>query len=206
MQTEEEIFIPGELGEIQAKVLPVSDSSVLALVCHPHPLHQGTMDNKVVVTMVKAFAKLGFSTVRFNYRGVGKSDGAYGDITGEVADCERVLEYVKSHYKPQKVILAGFSFGAFVAAKTCCLHGGDLLISIAPSVVNMPYAQLANLSLPWQVVHGDADEVVSYAKSLEFFENKSNVEYITFKETGHFFHGKLVELANTVSEYVNSKI
>ena len=203
MLKEELILIDGPCGPLETKI-SIDRHDTLALVCHPHPQHGGTMDNKVVSTIVKAFKKCSINTVRFNYRGVGQSLGSYGDVIGEIDDAKAVLSHCHKHYAPKKIILAGFSFGAFIAAKIAMLEQTSMLISIAPSVVNMNYEEIVDVNCPWLVVHGTSDEVVPFNASCSHFEKKQNVNFVEFKDTTHFFHGKLVDLSETVSAYVNS--
>ncbi len=120
------ILIEGEAGQLELLTTSPDDQSTqnkgVAIICHPHPLHQGTMNNKVVHTLSKAFHNKGLYTVRFNYRGVGKSEGSYGDSIGEVADLLSVLKWVDSVLDSPAIYLAGFSFGAFIAARGAALH------------------------------------------------------------------------------------
>lgn len=153
-----DLIINGPAGELEAILQqPIQvNYSHIGIVCHPHPLQEGTMNNKVVVTIAKAFNLMGFPSVRFNYRGVGRSAGEYGNIVGEVDDCLAVVAWVKQQWPQARLYLAGFSFGAYIAAKTATEVGADWLISIAPAVERMPYQDLASISCPWLVIQGEA--------------------------------------------------
>lgn len=201
------ILIKGEAGQLELLTTSPDDQSTqnpsVAIICHPHPLHQGTMNNKVVYTLSKAFHNKGLYTVRFNYRGVGKSEGTYGDSIGEVADLLSVLKWVDAVLDKPSIYLAGFSFGAFIAARGAALHDCKQLYSIAPAVTNQPYETLSTVDCPWIVVQGENDEVIGPQKVYEWFEraHKPNMQLIRFAQTSHFFHGKLVELRDTVEQY-----
>lgn len=196
----QELFIAGPAGELQAIVHKVDDQvSRVAIICHPDPLQEGTMDNKVVTTLARAFNALGLVAIRFNYRGVGQSAGTFGKIAGEVADCLAVVNWAKQQWPQAQLCLAGFSFGAYIAAEVASTVDVVQLISVAPSVERMPYAALPKVSCPWLVIQGEEDEVVSPQAVYAWFARlDANKTLIKFPHTGHFFHGKLIDLQNTI--------
>lgn len=208
---ESHIFITGEAGHLELLTTspenPSTQNKGVAIVCHPHPLHQGTMNNKVVHTLSKAFHNKGLYTVRFNYRGVGKSEGAYGNSIGEVADLLSVLKWVDSVLDNPAIWLAGFSFGAYIAARGASLHACNQLYSIAPAVTNQPYETLSKVACPWIVVQGEKDEVIAPEKVYQWFDNTQtpNMQLIKCPDTSHFFHGQLVNLRQIVeSHFISS--
>ena len=204
----QEMDIPGPEGALEAVVHLPDDPSYerFAIVCHPHPLQEGNMQHKVVTTMVKAFNAEGIPCVRFNFRGVGKSAGTFGHIAGEVADCMSVVAWVQQQWPNARLYFAGFSFGAYVAAEAASkVANTQILITIAPSVERMPYYDLPNLSCPWLVVQGENDEIVDPQAVYAWFDQlQANKTMRKFSETGHFFHGKLIELQTILQSFVNS--
>lgn len=198
-----EIIIDGPVGALEAVVhLPAdADFSRFGIICHPHPLQEGTMHNKVITTVAKTFVAIGIPCVRFNYRGVGNSAGNYGNVSGEVADCMAVVEWVKQQWPHAELYLAGFSFGAYIAAEVASKVVTKHLVSIAPAVERMPYYELPYLSCPWLVIQGEADEVVTPQAVYTWFEQlQANKTLIKFPDTGHFFHGKLLDLQQVITE------
>ena len=177
------------------------------VICHPNPLHQGTMDNKVVSTLARAAEQLGLASVRFNFRGVGQSAGEYGDLVGEQADLQAVLAWVAAALPGVPVVLAGFSFGSYIAAMVArhvTLRG---LISIAPPINMYEFSGLDRISCPWLVVMGEADEIVPFATVAEWASAPpAPLTWVTFPEVGHFFHGHLIELREQVMTWMRSHV
>lgn len=201
-EKEAHFLIDGEQGHLELLTTsPDNASNGVAVICHPHPLHQGTMTNKVVHTLSRAFHNQGLHTVRFNFRGVGKSEGTFGHSIGEVADLMSVLKWVDTVLHKPKPWLAGFSFGAYIAAKGAMQHSCQQLYSIAPAVNHQPYDDLV-ITCPWVVIQGENDEVIAPDLVYEWYEavKTPNMQLIRFPETSHFFHGKLVELRNSVEK------
>ncbi len=197
----EAVLIPGTAGHIEAVIEQPKNyqKNELAIVCHPNPLQGGTMDNKVVTTIVKAFNNLGITAIRFNYRGVGNSEGTYGSIVGEAEDMMSVIRWVKKWRPNVQFRFAGFSFGAYIAAYAATQEPAVSLVTIAPSVRRMPYALLNKISCPWLVVMGEEDEVVAPQELYDWYEElEADKQLVRFPDTGHFFHGKLIELRNII--------
>lgn len=168
----------------------------LALVCHPHPLHGGTMDNKVVQTVARAALQAGWRTVRFNFRGVGASAGAWDEGRGEVDDAQAVLQALRLPGEP--FVLAGFSFGAYVAARLDArLTDEDAAaqrILVGPAVQNFPTPAVRAQTL---VIHGETDEVVPLPAVLDWARPQV-LPVTVVPATGHFFHGQLPLLKRLV--------
>ena len=217
-KTESCFFIKGPVGRLELlTTYPSQKTQRVVVICHPHPLYQGTMNNKVVTTLAKSFDELGLATVRFNFRGVGKSAGsstgqalAESEIrnyehAGELDDLQAVLEWVKESLAGAKFWLAGFSFGSYVAAKLAETWPTEQLISIAPPVERMPFADLKNIHCPWLVVQGDEDEIVSPAAVVAFAANPpSPLQLILLPGVSHFFHGRLLDLRDSLLREFNA--
>ncbi len=200
-------LIDGPTGHLELLTLAAKETSKgVAVICHPHPLHLGTMHNKVVTTLAKAFHELGLHTVRFNYRGVGKSEGQFGNSIGEIADLNAVIDWVNSVLEAPKLWLAGFSFGAFIAASGAVAHSCQQLYTVAPAVTNQPFSELPLINSPWEVVVSEKDEVIPPEKIYEWFQGHSlrqpNMKLHKIADASHFFHGKLIELRTLVHETV----
>lgn len=198
---ENTLTLAGPAGKLEASLhLPESlQPERLAIICHPHPLHQGTMNNKVVTTLARAYEQLGIASLRFNYRGVGQSEGDYGHMTGEIEDLFAVLGWVQQQWPQVKLYLAGFSFGAFIAASVANQWDVESLVTVAPAVNHADFSGLKRIHCPWLVITGDQDEVVPFAEVKDFCDNPpSPLELVVFENCGHFFHGRLIDLRDRV--------
>ena len=185
--------IPGPSGELEAKVdCSVSeDPQGSAVVCHPHPLYGGTMQNKVVHTLAKTLAANHLTAVRFNFRGVGTSEGNYDEGAGETDDALAVVDWVGAQQADSPILLAGFSFGSFVALRAAAKIQPAALITVAPPVRMFDFDQLQSISCPWLLIQGDEDEVVDMNAVVNWastLESPPQLEII--EKCSHFFHGK----------------
>lgn len=179
-----------------------------AVVCHPHPLHGGTMHNKVVHTLARSLTELGLATVRFNFRGVGASAGAYGQAMGETEDALAVMHWLSARRPSDEIWLAGFSFGAYVALRAAAQFPVSQLILVAPPVhlyreLGLPPAPAA----PTLVLQGEQDEVVP-AESVKTWAGSVSPQPALrlFPGVGHYFHGRLNDLRSSVQEALRLKV
>ena len=203
----EQVTIPGPAGSLEAAAEEVSGAprSSYAVLCHPHPLHGGTMDNKVVTTLGKAFRAGGVATLRFNFRGVGLSAGAFDGGRGETDDARAVAAYGALRWPGRRLMLAGFSFGAFVALKLSQVEPAELLITVAPPIAMFDFAGLAAPRAPWLVVQGDADDMVEPQRVIEWVRRFTPAPHlVVLPGVGHFFHGHLAQLRDAVSNALRS--
>jgi alpha/beta superfamily hydrolase len=192
---EERLLLPGPAGNLEVVVSdPGAGRQGLALVAHPHPLHGGSLDNKVVQTLAKTFFRQACVAVRMNFRGVGASDGVFDGGRGETQDWLVVAQVMRDRFGELPLSLAGFSFGAFVQAQVAQELQPQRLVLVAPAVGRFPLAAVPEHTL---VVHGEQDEVVTLAEVLDWARSQS-LSVVVLPGTGHFFHGKLVELARIV--------
>jgi len=168
----------------------------VALICHPHPQHGGTLDNKVVQTLARAFVQLGWQSVRFNYRGVGASAGAWDEGRGEVDDALAVLEAfrVDTSGRPQPWAIGGFSFGGFVAAEVAARQPPEArlrrVVLVGPSTEKQQVPPVPPDTL---VIHGESDEVVPLASTFDWARPQA-LPIVVFPGVGHFFHGSIALL------------
>ncbi|MCR9192640.1 MAG: hypothetical protein NXI01_08270 [Gammaproteobacteria bacterium] len=202
------VTMQGHAGDLEV-VLEVPaevGSQYLAILGHPHSLQGGTMNNKVVAIMARAFRELGVASIRFNFRGVGQSAGTYDAGIGESEDMLHLLSLCEPSNRT--VFFAGFSFGSYVAFRALTLYQEafsypSALITIAPSVQHYDYTLDLPPQTPWLVVIGKEDEVVPVTAVEDFVQShplQPNIEY--FNDTGHFFHGKLLDLKDCLQRYL----
>ena len=194
----ERVEVDGPAGRIEAVITdPGEDRRGYALIAHPHSLHGGTLDNKVVQTLAKAFHALGYAAVRLNFRGVGGSDGVFDDGRGELEDLLAVERFASERFGNIETVLAGFSFGSFVAASAAEQLDARYLVLIAPAVGRFPVGTVPKDTL---VIHGEEDDVVLLSDVFDW-ARPQQVPVVVFPGTGHFFHGVLIELQNLVTRF-----
>ena len=184
--------VAGPAGRIECAVdSPPEAPRGRALIAHPHPLFGGTLDNKVVQTLARAFVELGYETWRPNFRGVGASEGSYDDGRGEVDDLAAVFSGLISS---GTVVLAGFSFGAVMQARLSQKVKCERLVLVAPAVANFEAPAVPANTL---VVHGEQDETVPLAAVLDW-ARPQNLPVVVVPGGEHFFHGRLPLLRSIV--------
>lgn len=190
------IFIAGPAGQQELLIsFPEVTQKITCVICHPHPVHGGTMHNKVVYTLASAMNELDIKAVRFNFRGVQKSEGQFDHGRGELEDLINVVQWVKNHYPDDIIWLAGFSFGAFIAIKGRPLCDAQQLVIVAPPAGQPYFEALPALTCPWVLVQGGQDEVIASDQVMNWAKHQfSSPEMIFMPEAGHFFHGQLVEM------------
>jgi alpha/beta superfamily hydrolase len=175
---------------------PAAAPTALMVVCHPHPLHGGTMDNKVVQTIARAGLQLGWRVLRFNFRGVGGSAGAWDEGRGEVEDALAVVAAGRAAAPGLPLVLAGFSFGGYVAAAAAArlAEAPRRLALVAPSTQKQTVPPIAEaLRVDTVVIHGEDDEVVPLAATLDW-ARPQGLPVTVVAGVGHFFHGRLALL------------
>lgn len=206
---ENPFFFEGAAGMLEAvlTIPPEARYDYVAILGHPHSLQGGTMNNKVVTTMVRAFKELGIPVLRFNFRGVGASLGDYDAGIGESDDMRVLAQLWEANYPQSRFLFAGFSFGSFVAYRAAALHKHDWLLTIAPAVHHYNYQELSIVPTPWHIIQGDDDEVVPLQMVVDFAARMTPALPVSrFRETGHFFHGKLLLLKAEILRLMNDKV
>lgn len=196
------LLLQGPAGDLEVLLSPPPSEDppkAIAIICHPHPLYGGTMTNKVVTTLSKAFNQLEMQTIRFNFRGIGKSAGTYADGIGEQEDLLAVIEWITEISPKTPIWLAGFSFGAYISICIAAQQTFAGLVSVAPPVNRFPFEVIPVITCPWIVVQGEKDEVVP-VDDVKAWTEKLNPrpELILFPDATHFFHGQLTELRDVV--------
>lgn len=191
--------VTGTAGLLEGVVhVPEEITCAIAVVAHPLPTMGGTMDNKVAVTLAKTFAELGCVALRFNFRGVGASEGEFTGGEGEEQDMIAVARYAQEQFGEElPLILSGFSFGGYVAARAAQQLRPRHLVLVAPAVGRFAMPAVAPDTL---VIHGEHDDVVPLADSLEW-ARPQHLPIVVLPQAEHFFHGRLTQLRDIVRRH-----
>lgn len=211
---EESLIIAGPCGHLEAVLHQGDEAGLFAanqwlvIICHPHPVHGGTMDNKVVTTLMRSYRDLGIHVIRFNFRGVGKSDGVFDNARGEQDDLRAIVAWTRENLPDVGLLLAGFSFGSSIAAQVSYdVPGLRHLVLVAPPVERYPYARDNQFSCAACIVQGDKDErviaqgVYDWAAALQ-----GDIELLRYPEAGHFFHGYLTALKADLTQVLQRQL
>jgi uncharacterized protein len=205
-------LIAGDAGviEVASHVRPDAKSAAVAVVAHPHPLFGGTMDNKVVTTLAKTFFDTGAAVYRFNFRGVGASEGMHDEARGETNDMLRVIAHAVAKHQGAPLWLSGFSFGGAVtlaASKRLSDVSPDLklteMVLIAPSLTRLQDQAILDAAAPEStlIIHGELDETVPLIESFDW-ARKHNLPVTVIPGAEHFFHQRLHILKRIVSQHL----
>jgi uncharacterized protein len=197
--------IPGPSGRLEALLEEPGDSPRAAVVfAHPHPQHGGTMHTKAVFRGAKALARIGCAVLRFNFRGVGASDGEFDAGPGEMADFTTALDFMAERHPGAPLWAAGFSFGAWVALETGARDDRvAVLIGIAPPVSrpDHDFSGVLESEKPKFLVHGEADELIALQDVWAFYGRlKEPKELVVIDGAGHLFDGKVSEVGEALED------
>jgi hypothetical protein len=194
------LVIPGPVGALEALIETPEAPLGVAVICHPHPQHGGTLHNKVVHTLARALQSRGLVSVRFNYRGVGASAGDYDAGRGECEDALAVCAWSRQRWPGLPLTLAGFSFGALVALRAAASVRPARLISVAPAIAHLE-GEFTRPKCPWLIVQGEADEIVDAQAVVAWARRFTPPPQLRLLPgVGHFFHGQLEQLRDAVLE------
>ena len=201
------LLLPGAAGAIEVMLsAPRETARGFAVICHPHPLFGGAMSNKVVYTLASCAQKAGLYALRFNFRGVGRSEGAHDQGLGETDDVLTLVGWMRQHLPDAPLVLMGFSFGAFVSLRAAAQARPVAQVSIAPpfsKYVNQPVPP--HPQCPWLVMHSTDDEVVDYTDTLRILQNfDPPPQLVTVQGAGHLFHGRLADIEQAVSPFLSA--
>ncbi|MFO7604060.1 MAG: alpha/beta hydrolase [Gammaproteobacteria bacterium] len=195
-------MLSGAAGDLQLQVdtpTTVDARQPVVLLCHPHPLYGGSLQNKVVHMLARGYNDNGLTTVRFNFRGVGKSAGVFDHGEGEGDDLHTIANYLRQTI--DRIWLAGFSFGAYVAARAYEAIQAERLLLVAPSVTLYDMSAINNIHIPWSVIQGSDDEVIAPTAVKAWLALQRRPPRLHWLEgAGHFFHGRLNELREIVHQ------
>lgn len=182
----------------------------VAVICHPHPLHGGEMNNKVTYTLASCAQKAGCYALRFNFRGTGRSGGTHDHGRGETEDTVFLARWLQQQVPGGRLLLAGFSFGAWVSTNAAAQLAPAAVVSIAPPFAkyfgDAPLPQRPDC--PWLVVHDRDDDVVDYGETVALLESRFDPppQLVSTEGAGHFFHGRLGELGAAVSSFLATQL
>ncbi len=200
-------MLQGASGAIEAlRDVPETPSKGIAVICHPHPLFGGTMDNKVVQTLARAFVQTGWTALRFNFRGIGQSSGVYDEGRGEADDLRSIMNQLAP--AGSALAIAGFSFGSFVASQVlqeaALSHDLQKIVFVGTAAERFAVQPIpAELHEKLLAVHGENDDTVSLASVMNW-ARPQNLPITVVPQGGHFFHGQLPLLRSLVARHLNS--
>ena len=209
-----DVIFPGPEGRLEGRYQPAKvKNAPIALILHPHPQFGGTMNNKVVYQLFHAFVRRGFAVMRFNFRGVGRSQGEYDNGIGELSDAASALDWMQT-YNPDAPSswIAGFSFGAWIGMQLLMrrpeIQG---FISVAPPANMHDFNFLAPCPSSGIIVQGTADEVVTPESTLKLAEKLQaqkaiDVEYATIDGASHFFENHMDPLVGIIESYLDKRL
>lgn len=208
-----EVIFNGPAGRIEGRYTPSQKPDApIVLLLHPHPLQGGTMNNKVVYTMFKAFVEKGFSALRFNFRGVGKSQGEYADGEGELTDAAYALDWLQQQNETaQSIWIAGFSFGAWIAMQLLMRRPEiEKFVCVAPPTNMFDFSFLAPCPTDGLILQGKSDTIVppecvdTWIETVESHRGTS-ITYEKIKRAKHFFKGQEREITNAIQYYLSTQ-
>ena len=205
-----DLLIPGPEGKIEAKYSHNNNNqSPIVLILHPDPSRGGSMNTKIVFNLYKIFVNNGFSTIRFNFRGVGKSEGIFDDGEGELSDAASVLDWLQQYNTNSKIVwVAGFSFGAWVAMQLLMrrpeING---FISVSPPANLRDFSFLAPCPSSGLIIHGDKDTIASFDSAKILSEKlqkqkKVDIQFKPIKGADHFYENYVDQFLLTIDTYV----
>ena len=209
-----DVIFNGPEGRLEGRYQHAKrDDAPVALILHPHPQHGGTMNNKVVYSLYHSFSRRGFSTLRFNFRGVGRSQGAFDSGLGELSDAAAALDWMQGH-NPNATgcWIAGFSFGAWIAMQLMMrrpeING---FVAVAPPASIHDFSFLAPCPASGPMVHGDSDDIIpeeSVAKLADKLGKQKNItiDYNVVKGCDHFFRNHLDQMEKHVEKYLDANL
>ena len=208
-----EIMLNGPEGRLEARYSPSKQvGAPTALVLHPHPQHGGTMNNRVTYALYQMFQQRGFSVLRFNFRGVGRSQGSYDQGVGELADAAAALDWLESVCGDRSASwVAGFSFGAWIGMQLLMRRPEIAgFISVSPPANMFDFTFLAPCPVSGLVVHGNEDEVVPHQSVTKLVaklaqQKEISVDFQTIAGAGHFYQQQLEQLSQIVGNYIDAR-
>ncbi len=208
-----EVFIPGPAGRLESKYFKSKkQGSPVAIVLHPHPQYGGTMNNKIVQEIYNVFIKNGFSVLRFNFRGVEKSEGTFDNGQGELSDAAAALDWIERENQDySQCWVSGFSFGSLICMQLIMRRPEvTKFICIAPQPNVYDFTFLAPCPTSGQIIFGDNDELVPKTniddlKNRLVSQKNIDVDFSSIKNANHFFKNKEEDLKNTIDKYIKNK-
>ena len=203
-----DLLLPGAAGKLEVILAaPREPVRGFAVICHPHPLFGGAMSNKVTYTLASTALKAGLVALRFNFRGVGKSEGQHDEGVGETEDTLLMVDWLRQRMPAgSPLLLAGFSFGGYVSVRAAERARPKLQISVAPPFGGrFAYSERPQRpDCPWLVIHSRDDDVVAYADTAAALDQYDPPpELVTVDGAGHFFNGRLGDLQSAAGAFID---
>ena len=209
-----EVIFPGPEGRLEGRFSPAPrPRAPVAMILHPHPQGGGTMNNAIVQAMYKTFVRRGFATLRFNFRGVGKSQSEFDNGIGELSDAAAALDWVQSfHHEAETTWIAGFSFGSLIGMQLLMrrpeIRG---FITIAPPANMYDFSFLAPCPASGVIIQGEADEVATPSGTQKLVDKLRTQKHITIQHetipgANHFFQNEMGELMKRVDDYLDMRL
>lgn len=207
-QQQRSLILDGPCGDIEALAdVPETPVGAVAIVCHSLSGDGGNLHNKVVHMIERSLREIGAHTVRFNFRGVGASHGAFDQGVGEAEDLIAVGNWVRSVLPDHDLWLAGFGFGCYVTARAAASLQPAQLISVAPAVTEFDFQPLERFACPWLVVQGDLDQWVSPDAVYKWAEDLDEPsQLIRVEDADHHFHRHLMNLRGVIKNGVKRQL
>ena len=196
-------FVTGPAGNLEV-VINEENKTLWAILCHPHPLYGGNMDDAIVRIVEKALASQRISTLRFNFRGTGFSEGKHDDGNGEVEDLWSIYDWVADSYKPEKIIIAGYSFGAVIAAKAAPQIKSDLVLLVAPPTRAIRPDFFTESAVV--AITGSQDDFVNNKDLASLVEKSPNLKVTVIDGADHFFSGKQTNLYTIIESILEAQL
>jgi alpha/beta superfamily hydrolase len=192
----------GPAGRLEALYRELQDPAAVAVICHPHPLGGGTLHNKVVFRAARGLENANVATLRFNFRGVGTSGGKHDEGEGELEDVAAAIEWARRHHPGKKIIVGGFSFGAWVSTRAACEDPGVAAIFLIGTPVNKyDFGYLRSCEKPMLFLHGTQDEHGDVAKLDQVVQHVRNGESVVVTGADHFFTKQLEAVEETMRSW-----
>lgn len=209
-----EVIINGPEGRLEGRYFPAKvPNSPIALLLHPHPQHGGTMNNKVVYQLYQMFVRRGFATLRFNFRGVGRSQGSFDRGEGELSDAASALDWLQSQNQDAPMCwIAGFSFGAWIGMQLLMRRPEITgFLSVSPPANMYDFSFLAPCPASGLITHGDQDDIVPQDSVTELIAKLAKqkdviIDFQVLKGSDHFYNDHLEELEQTANSYLDRRI
>lgn len=204
------VTIPTSQGRLEGILKPEEEGSeprYVGLICHPHPLYGGSMHNKVVFKTAQTLHQgFNFPTLRFNFRGVGRSSGTFDEGRGEMDDARYALEFLSRRYPGLPVIVGGFSFGAWVGLRLAAADDrAQAMIGLGTPARMFDSGTLKDCHKPKLFVHGTLDEQAPYDLAMKWFEHvPAPKSMVAVEDADHFFQGRLDEVQGIIFKFVQS--
>jgi len=197
----------GSAGRLEALYRELQDPAGVAVICHPHPLGGGTLHNKVVFRAARGLENANVATLRFNFRGVGASAGKHEEGEGEQDDVGTAIEWVKRKHPGKKLIVGGFSFGAWVASRVACeLPEVDAMFLIGTPVNKYDFGHLRSCEKPILFLHGTEDEHGDVEKLEKLAQQVRNAESVIVTGADHFFSKQLDAVDETIRQWAEEVV